>query len=149
MCDYSLHNVASRPARVGDKLVTTSFVGTTTRGFAAVGEPNVAVCLRPGTEVVFEREAEYEHLLGALLPRLRRLGSTVARFRQINANDSDVHRDALEFADGRVMLLTRLRQGQRATVIQLPAVVPAAASAGQAEVEKQPQRLPGADTVRW
>jgi hypothetical protein len=25
MCDYSLHNVASRPAKVGDKLVTTQF----------------------------------------------------------------------------------------------------------------------------
>jgi len=31
MCDYSLHNVASRPARVGDKLTTRDF-GTGTRG---------------------------------------------------------------------------------------------------------------------
>jgi hypothetical protein len=43
MCDYSLHNVASRPARVGDKLVSTSFLKSWTRGFAAVDEPNVAV----------------------------------------------------------------------------------------------------------
>ena len=42
MCDYSLHNVASRPARVGDKLVSTSFVCSSTKGFAADGEPNVA-----------------------------------------------------------------------------------------------------------
>jgi hypothetical protein len=54
MCDYSLHHVASRPARVGDKLVSTSFVNSGTRGFAAVGEPNVAVCLLPGTELAFE-----------------------------------------------------------------------------------------------
>ena len=54
MCDYSLHNVASRPARVGDKLVSTSFLNSSTRGFAAVGEPNVAVCLLPGTELAFE-----------------------------------------------------------------------------------------------
>jgi hypothetical protein len=31
------------------------------------------------------------------------------------------HHDALEFPDGQVMLLTRLREGQRATVLQLPA----------------------------
>jgi hypothetical protein len=51
MCDYSLHLVASRPAKVGDKLVTTEFNNSLTRGFAAVGEPHVAVCLLPGTEV--------------------------------------------------------------------------------------------------
>jgi hypothetical protein len=39
-------------------LVTTQFWNTTTRGFSAVGEPRVAVCLLPGTEVAFEREVE-------------------------------------------------------------------------------------------
>ena len=53
MCDYSLHQVASRPARVGDKLVTTRFPNTITRGFASVDEPHVAVCLFPGTELAF------------------------------------------------------------------------------------------------
>ena len=62
MCDYSLHLVASRPAKVGDKLVTTEFNNSLTRGFAAVGEPHVAVCLLPGTEVAFEREVECEHI---------------------------------------------------------------------------------------
>ena len=51
MCDYSLHLVASRPAKVGDKLTTTEFAKSITRGFAAVGEPEVAVCLLPGTEI--------------------------------------------------------------------------------------------------
>jgi hypothetical protein len=36
MCDYSLDFVASRPAKVGDKLVTTKFKNSVTRGFAAV-----------------------------------------------------------------------------------------------------------------
>ena len=36
MCDYSLHNVKSRPARVGDKLTTRTF-GTGTRGFCCAG----------------------------------------------------------------------------------------------------------------
>ena len=56
MCDYSLHLVASRPAKVGDKLVSTSFPHTTTRGFASVDNRNVAVCLLPGTELAFEEE---------------------------------------------------------------------------------------------
>ena len=56
MCDYSLHFVASRPARVGDKLVSTRFRTSPTRGFAAIGEPDMAVCLLPGTEVAFERD---------------------------------------------------------------------------------------------
>ena len=49
MCDYSLHHVATRPAQIEDKLVTTKFSNSITRGFAAVGEPHVAVCLLPGT----------------------------------------------------------------------------------------------------
>jgi hypothetical protein len=48
MCDYSLHHVASRPAKIEDKLIVTKFNNSITRGFAAVGEPNVAVCLLPG-----------------------------------------------------------------------------------------------------
>jgi hypothetical protein len=52
MCDYSLHNVKSRRAKVGDKLTTQSF-GTGTRGFAASEDANVAVCVLPGTEFIF------------------------------------------------------------------------------------------------
>ena len=101
MCDYSLHNVASRPAKVGDKLVTTKF-DFLTRGFAAIGEPNVAVCLLPGTEVAFEKEVERDHAFDRLLPRMRlgKLGDKVARFRQLNMDRPNVHHDALEFPDG-------------------------------------------------
>jgi hypothetical protein len=62
MCDYSLNLVASRPAKVGDKLLTTKFQDSMTRGFAAIGEPNVAVCLLPGTEIAFEKEVKYERI---------------------------------------------------------------------------------------
>ena len=61
-----------------------------------------------------------------MLPRLRKLGTNVARFRQINLKDPHAHHDALEFPNGRVVLLTRLRPGQYATVIQLPAAQRAA-----------------------
>jgi hypothetical protein len=119
MCDYSLQHVASRPAKVGDKLVTSTFVKSNTRGFTAVGGPGVAVCLLPGTELVFDRDAEYEHVLG-FFPN-KKLWEKVARFRQINLDSPHEHHDALEFPSGRVVLLTRLSAGQRATVIQLPA----------------------------
>ena len=117
MCDYSLHLVASRPAKVGDKLVSTSFPETTTRGFASVDDRNVAVCLLPGTELAFENEVRCET---AFVLRST-LGHTVAKFQQVNKGRSDIHRDALEFPDGKIVLLTHLCKGQRATVLQLPA----------------------------
>jgi hypothetical protein len=114
MCDYSLDLVASRAAKVGDELVTTKFNNSITRGFAAIGEPNVAVCLLPGTEVAFEKEVSF-----GIFPT-RKLAEKVARFRQINLVKPSVHHDALEFPDGETVLLTRLCEGQHATVLQLP-----------------------------
>jgi hypothetical protein len=119
MCDYSLDLVASRAAKVGDELVTTKFNNSITRGFAAIGEPNVAVCLLPGTEVAFEKEVRFDRVVG-IFPT-RKLAEKVARFRQINEDQSSAHHDALEFPDGEIVLLTRLYEGQHATVLQLPA----------------------------
>ena len=56
MCDYSLHGVSFRPAKVGDQLITTQFWNTPTR-FSAADEPRVAVCLLPGTEVSFRTKS--------------------------------------------------------------------------------------------
>src|SRR5262249_35158128 len=122
MCDYSLHNVASRPAKVGDKLVTTKF-DFLTRGFAAIGEPNVAVGLLPRTEAAIVFEGERDLPFGRLHPSMQfgKLGDKVARFRQVNMDRPNVHHDALEFPDGQIVLVTRLCEGQRATVLQLPA----------------------------
>jgi|SRR6516164_5238212 len=121
MCDYSLHHVATRPAQIEDKLVTTKFSNSITRGFAAIGEPQIAVCLLPGTEIAFDNNVEYEPSFGiGLLPN-KKIGQRLARFRQINTTTAVVHHDALEFPDGQVVLLTRLIEGQRATVLQLPA----------------------------
>jgi hypothetical protein len=116
MCDYSLHLVASRPAKAGDKLVSTRFPNTSTRGFASVDDCNVAVCLLPGTELAFEQEVKCKTGLLSW-----RLGHTVAKFREINKVRSNVHHDALEFPDGKIVLLTHLCEGQHATVLQLPA----------------------------
>jgi hypothetical protein len=119
MCDYSLHHVASRPAKVGDKLVTTRFTSSITRGFAAVGEPDTAVCLLPGTELAFEKAVDYEPSFG-LFPT-RKTGQSVARFRHINEGRPSAHHDALEFPNGQTVLVTRLCEYQYATVLQLPA----------------------------
>ena len=90
MCDYSLHCVASRVAQAAETLMVTNFRGTSTRGFASPGDPTVAVCLRPGTEIAFEQEACREGLLFR-----KKIGHRVARFRQVELENPTVHHDAL------------------------------------------------------
>jgi hypothetical protein len=119
MCDFSLQSVRSRPAKVGDKLVTRDF-GTGTRGFADVSDRGMAVCLPPGTEVAFDREVTCLPG-GFLFWRGKTVNHRTAIFRQVNKAKLAAHHDALEFPDGRTMLSTLLREGQAATVLQLPA----------------------------
>jgi len=143
MCDYSLHLVVTRPAQIEDKLVTTRFNNSITGGFAAVGEPHVAVCLLPGTEIAFDENVECEPLLGiGILPN-KKIGQRLARFRQINMHSTVCHHDALEFPDGQVVLLTRLCEGQRATVLQLPAALhPVATKEAARSAVNEPLLLP-------
>jgi len=117
MCDYSLHLVSSRPAQVGEKLVSTRFTGGT-HGFAAVNNPAVAVCLLPGTEIAFEREIEFNE--SSSFFHGRRAAGCVARFRQVNMDRPHTHHDALELADGRIVLVHCLLERQHATVLQMP-----------------------------
>jgi len=131
MCDYSLHHVATRPAKIEDRLVTTKFHNTITRGFAAVNDPRVAVCLMPGTELAFDRDVECEAAL-AIFPT-KKIGQRVARFRQINVEHPTMHHDALEFPDGQVVLLTSLCDNQHATVLQMPAAPRVKTEAEKAE----------------
>jgi hypothetical protein len=119
MCDYSLHNVKSRAARVGDQLTTRNF-GTGTRGFAASEDADTAVCVMPGTELAFSREVACT-ATGFLGLGARRMKHRTAIFRQLNKEQPRVHHDALEFPDGQMVLLTDLLEGQQATVLQLPA----------------------------
>jgi hypothetical protein len=119
MCDYSLHSIKSRPAKVGDKL-TTRYFGTGTRGFGASEDSNVVVCVRPGTEISFAREVTCQPT-GIFGWRDKVIGHKTAIFRQINKEKVAAHHDALEFPDGKIVLLTCLSDGQQATVLQLPA----------------------------
>ena len=119
MCDYSLTNVRSRPAKVGDKLSTRNF-GTGTRGFCASDDADMAVCVLPGTELSFADNVRAD--TATFLPwRNRAIAHRIAIFRQVNKNRLTSHHDAVEFPDGRVVLLTLLHEGQQATVLQLPA----------------------------
>jgi hypothetical protein len=113
---------ASRPAKAGDLLVTTSFKGPTSRGFCASGKPDVAVCLMPGTELAFVREPTREGFFSSLLLKLGigRIGSNLARFRNVDLDCPSAHHDALEYSNGRIVLLNALRRRQHATVLQLP-----------------------------
>jgi len=119
MCDFSLHSIKSRPAKVGDKLATRDF-GTGTRGFAASEDATMAVCVLPGTELAFAHEIK--RLSARLWPwHDNVIKHKTAIFRQINKEKVAAHHDALEFPDGQIVLLTFLREGQQATVLQLPA----------------------------
>jgi hypothetical protein len=120
MCDYSLTNVASRPAKVGDKLITRNF-GTGTKGFCSVDDPAVAVCLLPGTEVGFDEVITKSSWVGFFTAKQKHAYSKVAIFRQIDKDERFKHHDALEMPDGTTVLLTLLDEGQNATVLQLPA----------------------------
>ena len=119
MCDFSLHSIKSRPAKVGDKLATRDF-GTGTRGFAASEDATMAVCVLPGTELAFAHEIK--RLSARLWPwHDNVIKHKTAIFRQINKEKLAAHHDALEYPDGQIVLLTFLREGQQATVLQLPA----------------------------
>lgn len=131
MCDFSLQHTDSRPAKVGDKLVTKDF-GRGTQGFAPAdqkrAEDLVAVCVLPGTELAFENEIALRNWLFGTC----RKETKVARFVQVRKDIPHAHHDALELPDGEIVMLTILIEGQTATVLQLPAI-----PKNEAEVEAQ------------
>jgi hypothetical protein len=128
MCDYSLKNVRSRPAKVDDKLITRDF-GTGTCGFAAAEDAAVAVCVLPGTELAFSSAVKIAEYHFIRVWKEQTLPHTTAIFRQVDKDYPFKHHDALEFPDGHIMLLTSLVEGQQATVLQLPAQPTTAAEA--------------------
>jgi hypothetical protein len=137
MCDYSLHGVAHRPAKVGDKLTSHNF-GTGTRGFRASGDTQpgrtaTAICVLPGTEIKFDKDVRYWQQVAGQMPVVKTLAVREARFRQIDKDKPNTYHDVLEFAGGQRIFLTSLVDDQDATVLQLPAKPQTAA-------ERQEQR---------
>jgi len=129
MCDYSMEHVRSRAARLGDRLVTQGFFGTLTHGFAAEEDRSTAVCLLPGTELAFDRNVKVKGFFF-----YKSLSVNTAVFRQVDVDNPYRFHDALEFADGTIVLLTMLKKGQRASVLQLPAT-------GREKTENNPNRV--------
>ena len=92
-----------------------------------MGDPSVAVCVLPGTELAFANEVK--RLPVRLWPLRGAIGHKTAIFRQINKDRIAAHHDALEFPDGEIVLLTLLAEGQQASILQLPAEPKTAAEA--------------------
>jgi hypothetical protein len=133
MCDYSLHAMATRPAKVGETLITTTFRGTSTRGFASESDPNVAVCMLPGTELAFAEDVKYDNRW----IWTRTVGFRVGKFNMIDPHVRERHHDAVEFPDGSFVLVTQLCEGQQVSVLQLPVTQQATERAASA-VETPP-----------
>ena len=89
----------------------------------------VAVCVLPGTELAFSNRVTVTDYRFVAAWKVETLGHATAIFRQVNKNEPRRHHDALEFPDGRIVLLTELSEGQEATVLQLPAQPTTAAEA--------------------
>jgi hypothetical protein len=81
----------------------------------------VAVCVLPGTELAFSGAVTVTYPRFIAGWKVETLAYATAIFRQVNKNEPMKHHDALEFPDGRIVLLTRLTEDQVATVLQLPA----------------------------
>jgi hypothetical protein len=110
-----MSNLGAVPlAKIGDKLVTTR---SSTCGFAAVGKPDGAISLLPGTELAFEKDIKYYRRF-SLLRFSRDYRS--AKFQRFNIGKSRDEHDALEFPDGRIVMVSELVAGQTATVVQVP-----------------------------
>ena len=137
MCDYSLQHVISRPAKIGDQLLTCNF-GLGTGGFTPKDQIGVAVCLLPGTELAFADHVVVRKV-GFWRTSQETISHRMAMFRQVDPGRACRHHDALEFPDGRVVLLTALFEGQQATVLQLPASAKTVAEDKPSEgVSRQP-----------
>jgi len=123
MCDYSVHADNERKAVAGDRLVVHKFVYS--KGFMPEDDVGyndedyitTAVCLTKGTEIVFS-EAPHRTFLQCL--KGVKPFDKVARFTKVDENKDLVHHDALEFANGQVVLINDLKEGMKATVLQLP-----------------------------
>jgi hypothetical protein len=101
MCDYSLEMYGSRPAREGERYVTTRFPSGS-MGLADPGQPGTAVCMACDTKLALSdipADVAARHGLKekeeAIFVRL----------------DSGVYRDGLSFANGVSLSLQQLPPG--------------------------------------
>jgi hypothetical protein len=136
MCDYSLGACKTRDAAVGNELISGSILSayrqqSMTRGFHAANAPDVAVCLRPGTELAFDGPVKTDG--NTWWPfSANEWPHTTAIFREVGIDRPMQHHDTLEFPDGTSVLVTRLAPGQKCRVLQLGVDPKVAHAEGQA-----------------
>src|SRR5271157_682577 len=120
MCDYSLEAMASRPAVVGEKLITHKFASHTT-GFAEPNKTEMPVCVLPGSELAFDSPIKVNEGSWSAGWIETTLDATVAVFAQDPKPEyGNTWRDCLELVDGRRFKLNQLIEGQTVSVLQLP-----------------------------
>lgn len=101
MCDYSLEAFQSRPARRGEEYVSRLFPSGSI-GFVSPGDQSVAICMACDTEL------ELSHIPSAAQAQAGVSESERVTFTQV---DGPFHRDAVKFANGKVLTLQALGAG--------------------------------------
>lgn len=112
MCDYSLEVYGSRPAREGERYVTTRFPSGT-MGLASPGQLGTPVCLACDTRLELGHiptDLAARHGIGA------RAEATFIRF------DTGSYRDGLKFDSGAQVSLQQLPPGIEVAMVPQEAV---------------------------
>jgi hypothetical protein len=118
MCDYSLEMYASRPAREGERYVTTRFPSGSV-GLSAPGDCTTAVCVQ------YDTNLRLENISGDLQTRLGVRAEEDVVFARL---EHGAYRDGVRFANGKEVSLQLLGSGVGATltVVAKPAPAPIA-----------------------
>jgi hypothetical protein len=135
MCDYSLHGIENRLAVEGEILVVHRFytgskgltspsylqTETKSKNFLTLLAENFvkpssecAVCIPDGAELILTGIPQSLQFSAGVL------STEVVIFRQQSLEEA-THRDAVEFSNGKILLLQELEEGQRVGVVALSA----------------------------
>ena len=106
MCDYSLEMYASRPAREGERYVTTRFPSGSV-GLSAPGDCTTAVCVQ------YDTHLRLENISGDLQTRLGVKAEEDVVFARL---EHGAYRDGVRFTNGKEVSLQLLGSGVGATL---------------------------------
>jgi hypothetical protein len=110
MCDYSLEAFRSRPARQGEEYITNRFPSGSI-GFVSPGDQSVAICMACDMELELSR-----------IPSGTQAQAGVGETERVTFTqvDGPFNRDAVRFANGKVMTLQVLGAGVTAWLAAVP-----------------------------
>ena len=110
MCDYSLEAFRSRPARMGEEYISNRFPSGSI-GFVSPGDQSVAICM------ACDMVLELSHIPSPTQAQAGVSESERVTFTQV---DGPFNRDAVQFANGKVMTLQALGAGVIAWIAAEP-----------------------------